>query len=898
MIEKLKNENQEKEKINQEKEELLKKIENEKQEKEIIIKEKQELITKIENEKQEKGRIIQEKQEIEKKQVQYETEIEKLKNELSNNISIKEMESKLKQSNENLEKEREKISKLEEEKKELLLKLENIEKEKKEKEETKKEKEEKTEEETKKEQLDISEEKNKLEEEFQNYKNIIEELTEDIQNQETFIESYNSFSNQLNSNIINVKNNVKISMNGKPVEENKENEIEKQNILQELQTVSEKVKNFSDIIDKIKDRLKKIERIYGIIQRNFSEMNSDIKLKDSLMENIFGGNTEATKKQLEKLKTIIDDLKNRVNSYKDLRSDIEKSKEELKTKGENYKNKIKKAQDNIFDSILGILKKAMGNKYGQIEKFLNLDEDFKGNVNYEIHQYTSNDNFALSKLSDLFKDFNSKKNKIKEIKENSESSNEEIEEDLDSSNKEINKEIKESVEESKSVRYALLNKNWNEVCYIYDDYDIHEVNYELKAVGLPKGSSFNRTSFGFIIGKKIEILEFKIDGKSSEYNYDYYSLSFDINLHNEQSNKIFIKYKQAEKDLTEEKKKQRKLYRKDYYGIYGVQNSIGEKGSYTLILKSDLEIIDFKDDIFNKINDKKYTWEGNIPEGGKRTLISFSSKTAHFNFKFTEKVSSLTNMNLKNTTLKIPFGFEGGNNTIKNMEHFSEQTKQIERNMENHEYIVKFENTNFKIGEFVLKGEFANTCKGAWQCYLTEQQIEDSIPEDFKSNKKMFKQISEDIIKEYNKEHKDETKKVSDLVKIGKWVNKNIKYNITFSGKNNITATETYKLKQGVCHHFTKLFNALMYSLGYQVIYVGGYAIKDDIAFSDDDGHAWSLIKVNGEWLPFDSTWGIFSGKLPLCHVFGHFNNNGTRFITTDSLRISHSSIEGKFIDN
>ena len=60
------------------------------------------------------------------------------------------------------------------------MKLENIEKEKKEKEETKKEKEEKTEEETKKEQLDISEEKNKLEEEFQNYKNIIEELTEDI----------------------------------------------------------------------------------------------------------------------------------------------------------------------------------------------------------------------------------------------------------------------------------------------------------------------------------------------------------------------------------------------------------------------------------------------------------------------------------------------------------------------------------------------------------------------------------------------------------------------------------------------------------------------------------------------------------------------------------------------
>ena len=152
-------------------------------------------------------------------------------------------------------------------------------------------------------------------------------------------------------------------------------------------------------------------------------------------------------------------------------------------------------------------------------------------------------------------------------------------------------------------------------------------------------------------------------------------------------------------------------------------------------------------------------------------------------------------------------------------------------------------------------------------------------------------------IKDYNNEHKNDTKQVSDLVKIGKWVHKNIKYNITFAGKNDITATETYKMKQGVCHHFTKLFNALMYSLGYKVIYVGGYAIKDNITFSYDNGHAWSLIKVNDEWLPFDATWGIFSGKLPLCHVFGRFNYNGTQYITTDSLKISRSDIEGKFIN-
>ena len=38
--------------------------------------------------------------------------------------------------------------------------------------------------------------------------------------------------------------------------------------------------------------------------------------------------------------------------------------------------------------------------------------------------------------------------------------------------------------------------------------------------------------------------------------------------------------------------------------------------------------------------------------------------------------------------------------------------------------------------------------------------------------------------------------------------------------------------------------------------------------FSVEDTHAWSLVKLDGIWLPFDATWGIFSGKLPVTHIF------------------------------
>lgn len=44
----------------------------------------------------------------------------------------------------------------------------------------------------------------------------------------------------------------------------------------------------------------------------------------------------------------------------------------------------------------------------------------------------------------------------------------------------------------------LLTKNWNEKCFVYDDYDLHDVNYELKAVGIPSNTFYSSASFAFL----------------------------------------------------------------------------------------------------------------------------------------------------------------------------------------------------------------------------------------------------------------------------------------------------------------------------------------------------------------------------------------------------------------
>ena len=176
----------------------------------------------------------------------------------------------------------------------------------------------------------------------------------------------------------------------------------------------------------------------------------------------------------------------------------------------------------------------------------------------------------------------------------------------------------------------LLRKNWNEICYVYDDYDIHDVNYEIKAVGLPSYSFFTSCSLGFVIGADIEILEFEKDGKKEDYDYSDYSLEFKIHLQNNESNKIHVKYKESpsKRNMTEGEKKERKFVRNEHYGVS--KNLAGQRAKFVLCIKCGFEVIAFEEEFFVKTNDKEYTWGGTVPKEGKRTLVKMSKNKAKF----------------------------------------------------------------------------------------------------------------------------------------------------------------------------------------------------------------------------------------------------------------------------
>ena len=110
--------------------------------------------------------------------------------------------------------------------------------------------------------------------------------------------------------------------------------------------------------------------------------------------------------------------------------------------------------------------------------------------------------------------------------------------------------------------------------------------------------------------------------------------------------------------------------------------------------------------------------------------------------------------------------------------------------------------------------------------------------------------------------------------KIGKWIYKNIKYNISLSGQS-LNISQIINLRQGVCHHLTLLYNALLNSIGIEAVYASGYSIKD-LKNPTDGRHAWTVAKINGKWLGLDATWNIFNedGYLPQCHLFLDFGSS------------------------
>ncbi len=118
------------------------------------------------------------------------------------------------------------------------------------------------------------------------------------------------------------------------------------------------------------------------------------------------------------------------------------------------------------------------------------------------------------------------------------------------------------------------------------------------------------------------------------------------------------------------------------------------------------------------------------------------------------------------------------------------------------------------------------------------------------------------------------------------WVGKNISYNLKQRNSNkkyssiNEIVDEVMKHRNGVCQHYSELFNELSLLAGLESYVVSGYGKEYGKVMNL--AHAWNAIKVNNEWYLVDATWGagyIFQGEYKKDFQLKYFMVKPDKFI-------------------
>ena len=637
---------------------------------------------------------------------------------------------------------------------------------------------------------------------------------EEEKNGKKLVEDYMNFIDKVNNEIQNLDINFSISNPNINLNLNDGKQIFEE-ICVKVEILSSTLIDLKDVYLGTKTFLV-FENILSQINKNLEKIDKKEYYNEYSLNKI----VNEIKKSIEELQSICFLADEKFNEFKKKNALIEKQIKELKDIQKKYRNENIKRNESIRQSLMQSINNQNNNNNNNIAN------------NNNDHNFNF-DNIPISE-SLYIKPKGSKEDLYKTI-------------NLFSKEKDV----------SSSKIPQLLEKNWHEICYVYDDYDIYDVNFILKAVGLSNNSSFQDYSFKVKTNCEVELLT--VNEKKINFKKRTYMVNFKINLKNLETAKIHIKYKHIKNNKDSSGKTIL-----NYNECYGITSKVNKNcvGKYIIILKGNFDIMDFEDEFFIKNeknkNESEYIWGGRIPSGGKQTRIYFTRKKTKWNAKIYLKFYQKNGKIINSFGYYINTLFIGGNNNIIDLKISSPQTNKISLNEEGRKYTVEYEKNNkFEVTENL---KFENSSKPGWNIDLTDEELEKEMPKEDIRDKAKLKSIAQKIIKEFDEKHKNSEFVYSDFMKIAEWAYNNIKYDLSYAGKTRLTALDIYNKKVGVCHHLTRLSNALLYALGYKVAYITGIPAEDLKFDMKNDLHAWSIVKVGNIWYPFDSTWGIYKG--------------------------------------
>jgi len=374
-----------------------------------------------------------------------------------------------------------------------------------------------------------------------------------------------------------------------------------------------------------------------------------------------------------------------------------------------------------------------------------------------------------------------------------------------------------------------------------------EVSVKMK-VRVEAERSYYYSEWSYIFDKKlkVEVFDAKVIGKDFKALFGNNELKFQFGkAFNGEQMEFEFKYTQFNQDDI-------KYTRHEYVAIPPFAKDAD--ATLTVEIPNLLAVYSLNPKFTQNVN--TYTWKGKVPNSGVSDFFYLTLRKAKWKTQVLTEIVGKSQMSKIDIT--IPLYFKNGNNIIDsynvwtNYENIFTSIKETDENIN-----VNFNNINGSTVQVkvdaILENDFDNK---VW----------------IKLDPHEYLQIDEKLARDlYNTIHIIQSNNNEQLplyIPLAKWVNKYIEYDTNYFGKD-MDTINILSIARGVCIHYAKLYNDLLRTAGIPSVIVSG--VSYDIEKNKFENHAWNLVYVNGEWISIDPTWGLYSGKLPVSHIFFYF---------------------------
>ncbi len=410
-----------------------------------------------------------------------------------------------------------------------------------------------------------------------------------------------------------------------------------------------------------------------------------------------------------------------------------------------------------------------------------------------------------------------------------------------------------------------------------------DINLLMKVYGLKKGYFYNNWSYNFPKNRDIDFIEGDVlnsNDSNVEFNKNSNSLKFTFKKAFN-GDEIFIKFKYRVNNHSDDK------YTRTEY-VYIPPFAVDAKASISVDLNKIGDLSLFSNNEKFECIDKICTWVGNVEKNGFLNVFELSQNKARW--LVTTKLNITNNMPLGNLSVKLPLYYVGGGNNVLNLKISNNQNENIDyKNIRYDDDYIYVDFVDFQENEaFVKVEEIIENNYDTKKYWIKELDPNKSVKIDSETSLLLSSVIN--IIRENN---------VGDEpihIAIAKWVYNNIIYNKDLSD-DNLSTKEVFLRKEGVCRHISNLYSDMLRSINIPAVAVSGLAF--DKKTNSFEPHSWTIVYYNGEWLPIDPTWNLYSGKLPISHIFTYKNTNTSVDFSCENFENFNAnvSIDVKFLE-